>query len=454
MIWHIKEPAVNKYSEGINNDNYNRHVQIEEADGSLDIGFESYAFFTSEDPTTGTSWDMWFKGNEAYDFGNPGSEEIIFDNWSSPNSRTTDGAESFLSITILSAIADSMYISVKMDDDIEILQLSNEPVRYLGNGYDSEDSTAAVFYEKDGLILKHSSDSVIDTMNNLDYVEGKLIYTDEDSIGYFVGDMCIHPLCENIIQPLGYIDSVNVFIPVPQALSLGDLDGDGLDEIITIEDGNIIAINSNETFVNGFPVIGDFSGVPLISNNWNVGDSIPEIICRESNDIVILSNGGERLRQLSSFDINQPLAMVPFWNGKMAIIDGSRLFLFDLDMDHSYWLNPNSRPSGFPLPTGGHLEPDNSRKMRKKAYNYPNPITEGSTTFRFFVRSSKVTKVKVNIYDVAGYLVKDDLINYELTHYEFNEIPWNNIQLDAGLYLAEIKPDVGSSELVRLVVIK
>ena len=38
--------------------------------------------------------------------------------------------------------------------------------------------------------------------------------------------------------------------------------------------------------------------------------------------------------------------------------------------------------------------------------------------------------------------------------HDFNEIPWNNIQLDAGLYLAEIKPDVGSSELVRLVVIK
>ena len=92
--------------------------------------------------------------------------------------------------------------------------------------------------------------------------------------------------------------------------------------------------------------------------------------------------------------------------------------------------------------------------MRKEAYNYPNPITEGSTTFRFFVRSSKVTKVKVNIYDTAGYLVEDDLIKYQLTHYEFNEIPWNNIQLDAGLYLAEIKPDVGSSELVRLVVIK
>ena len=63
-------------------------------------------------------------------------------------------------------------------------------------------------------------------------------------------------------------------------------------------------------------------------------------------------------------------------------------------------------------------------------------------------------KVKVKIYNAAGYLVEDDLINDKLTHYEFNEIPWDASQVDAGLYLAEIKPNVGQSELVRLVVIK
>jgi len=49
--------------------------------------------------------------------------------------------------------------------------------------------------------------------------------------------------------------------------------------------------------------------------------------------------------------------------------------------------------------------------MRTKAYNYPNPITDGSTTFRFFVRSPEVSEVKVNIYNAAGYLVEDNLIN-------------------------------------------
>ena len=92
--------------------------------------------------------------------------------------------------------------------------------------------------------------------------------------------------------------------------------------------------------------------------------------------------------------------------------------------------------------------------MRTKAYNYPNPITDGSTTFRFFVRTPEVSEVKVNIYNAAGYLVEDNLINDDLTHYEFNEIIWDASQFDAGLYLAEIKPNAGNSELVRLVVIK
>jgi len=453
LIYHITEPDEKQYSSGINNDRYNRHVQIEEADGAVDIGFESYTFFASANPTTGTRWDMWFKGNEAYEFGNPYAEKVVFDNGSNPNTRTKGGAASYVSIEILSEISDSMYIKITFDDGIDIIHLSEEPVQYLGNTYDLSDSTAAIFYEKEEVIYKHSSNSEIDTMHSLTYVEENLIYTYGDSIEYLPGDICIHPLCENFedeIQPMGYIKFYDDTIAVPEALSLGDLDGDGLDEIITIENGDIFAKNSNETLVNGFPIIGDFSGVPLIANILQ--DNKPEIICREGDGIVIISKRGERLRHLSSFDADQPLAMVPYWDGKMALVDGTRLFLFTLDMDHSYWLNPFSRSSGLPLSTGTHIS---ATLGPQKAYNYPNPISEGHTTFRFFVGSS-AGNIQVRIYDAAGFLVKDDLElkNGDITENEFNEIPWNNIQVDAGLYLAEIKRDVGKSELVRLVVIK
>jgi hypothetical protein len=119
-------------------------------------------------------------------------------------------------------------------------------------------------------------------------------------------------------------------------------------------------------------------------------------------------------------------------------------------MNHSYWLNPRSRPSGFPLSTGNHIS---ASLGHQKAYNYPNPITEGHTTFRFFVENSS-DNIQVRIYDAAGFLVKDDLELNNPIDNEFNEISWDNIQVDAGFYMAEIKQDTGKSELVRLVVIR
>jgi M6 family metalloprotease-like protein len=478
LIWHIKEPDPSTYNDGVNSDLDNRHIQIEEADGAQDIGTKSYAFFASDDPTAGTRWDMWFHENEGYEFANPDLENAaIFDYWSSPNTRTVDGSDSFLSIEILSEISDSMDIRITFGDGVEIEYLTDEPVQYLGNAV--ENDIGFVYYAKDDSIYSHShlagpiaideyfafEDSIILTCCNnnaldtiiisdkhyawIDTSGGQFEFNEESTIpAGFINDF-LH----SERAPISLISS-------DSSLAFGDLDLDGLDEIINIEDGNIIARNSNGTLVNGFPAAGNFLGVPLISNILppQYGSDIgkPEIICRERSNIVILSNRGERLRQLSSYDIDQPLAMVPFWRADTtALIDGSRLFLFDLDMDHSYWINPRSRPSGFPLSTGDHFEPNNSSKMRTKAYNYPNPITDGSTTFRFFVRSPEVSEVKVNIYNAAGYLA-DNLIKKDddLSYYEFNEIIWDASQFDAGLYLAEIKPNVGNSELVRLVVIK
>ena len=116
-------------------------------------------------------------------------------------------------------------------------------------------------------------------------------------------------------------------------------------------------------------------------------------------------------------------------------------------------MNPYSRPSGFSVSTGIHELHTQSNDNRQSAYNYPNPITSGNTTFRFFV-DSPASKVIIRIYDAAGFLVEKNLELINPIVNEYNEISWNNIQVDAGYYMAEIKPDIGSSELVRLVFIK
>ena len=175
------------------------------------------------------------------------------------------------------------------------------------------------------------------------------------------------------ILPLGFIQNSTDSSTYEGSLSFGDIDKDGLDEIVLIdENNNIIVKNANNTIINGFPVNGEFSGVPLIANILNIEDGYPEIICREEESIIIISYNGGRLRQFSSFDVEQPLALVPFWEDKMILVDGSRLILFDLDFKNSFWLNSNSRTSGFPLSTGDHFSPFQPLRKSTSAYNYPN----------------------------------------------------------------------------------
>ncbi len=457
LIWHIKEPKEELYLLGINNNKYDRHVQIEEADGSLDIGFRNYFPSWYFDATSGIKWDMWFANNEAYlDYGNPHSSFIIFDNFSNPNSRTISGAESFLSLKILSNIADIMYMDVDINDNINIINISDHPIIYLGNMVDN--SEGSIYYnDGTGTIFQHSH-SLPSQPTSINCEENELIYTYNGEPECLLEDYYINSNTGEIeekILPHGYVDSTTDSTSVTDALSLGDIDQDGYDEIITIPTvpGDIYVKNSNGTLVNGFPIKGEFFGIPLIANILNIEDNSPEIICREGNNIVVISNEGQRLREFSSLDLDQPLALVPYWNNNMALIDGSRLLLFDLDINNSYWLNPYSRPSGFPVSTGIHDSQTQLNGNRQSAYNYPNPITSGNTTFRFFV-DSPASKVIIRIYDAAGFLVEKNLELINPIVNEYNEISWNNIQVDAGYYMAEIKPDIGTSELVRLVFIK
>ena len=112
-------------------------------------------------------------------------------------------------------------------------------------------------------------------------------------------------------------------------------------------------------------------------------------------------------------------------------------------MDYSYWLNPRSRPSGFPRPlsTSIHSSLSNQNISQQKAYNYPNPVTTGRTTFRFFVGST-VGNIQVRIYDAAGFLVKDglELISDNVTEKEKVRSSAEKLDIDtAGMNQDEIK---------------
>ena len=238
--------------------------------------------------------------------------------------------------------------------------------------------------------------------------------------------------------------------------SLGDIDADGLDELVFISDSSIVVENfPNYTNVNGFPVHGNFYGQPLIADIIDVDkDGYPEIICREGDHITILSYKGERLKEIAAFSDKQ-IAIVPNWkNGKAALVDGAQLLLFDFDANDSYWLNEFSQSSNYPQSTGVHETQSSFGFTNElKAYNYPNPVRDEGTRFRFFVGDA--TSASVKIYDVMGLHVKTLESNQIWVKNEFNEIEWTpSSDIQAGLYFAEVSLDSGESELVKVVVIR
>ena len=234
-------------------------------------------------------------------------------------------------------------------------------------------------------------------------------------------------------------------------VSIADIDKDGLDEIIFVDmDGQIIAYNGNGTLVNGFPMGNDYHGVVLIISEENTDDIV--MVCRNLSHIDILWLNGD-LISVPSINEESDLMVISDY-----LTDGSRYYdLTDEDSffqigDKKYWVQRYNNHSHFPLSSETHdpiiyLPAD---KIITSFYNYPNPIKDGKTKFRFFI-NEPTDDIDINIYNVSGNLVdsfsKDNLVNYE-----YNEIEWNTDNFLPGLYFAEILSSNIQQDIIKIVI--
>ena len=115
LIWHVDENVIdaNRESATVNADPARRGVDLEEADGSQDIG-QSYGFLSpgsgSED---GTSLDFWYQGNAA-----PlRLRSNAFTPSSNPNSLSNDFANSHISVSEFSARGPNMTLRIALGDE-------------------------------------------------------------------------------------------------------------------------------------------------------------------------------------------------------------------------------------------------------------------------------------------------------------------------------------------------
>ena len=482
LVWHIDEGNLD------NNNVLYKIVHLEEADGAVDIGYDStHPLFSQH--VQGWEYDLWYKGNEFYlEYGNPFMDDnvLIFDYKSIPSSNSNQNTLSNIKIRILDSPNNNMSFYVDVNNYVDSQFISEDNIEIVGNGIIN--GVSYIFFRKDsGEIIAINSigeetvffqdgwgyQNVL-VYNNQAYLTNSQDFTYIDSFLNFPPSSDFEP---DIVTPsddfvIGYLtseSSLDTMYSHPRdfisTISLADIDKDGLDELIyTDKFGVLYAENynptvvdgyfTNGTSVNGFPIQGNFYGAPIVANIYNIDDAEPEIICRNGESISIITLSGDIIYSISSFQPDQNLSVVPNWGSedKSAIIDGRRLVITNFDSTYSFWLNPYSRSDNYPISQGDKsITISNPIDIYgfQNAYNYPNPVND-RTTFRFYVKNSN--EVKIHIFDLYGLQVYDMNIN-NLIQNEYNELVWEvGDNINSGIYFVEVVFNPSRKELIRMVV--
>jgi hypothetical protein len=114
LIWHIDEAviAAGLQNNGVNADPKRRGVDLEEADGSQDIG-QQYEFLSpGSGSEEGTALDFWYQGNAS-----PVNRNT-FSISTNPDSRSNDGANSHIALTNFSTFGPHMTALVRVGDNV------------------------------------------------------------------------------------------------------------------------------------------------------------------------------------------------------------------------------------------------------------------------------------------------------------------------------------------------
>lgn len=109
LIWHIDERVIEEHqpTNTVNANPALRGVDLEEADGSQDIG-QSYGEYTAGSGTEyGSSLDCWFEGNSAPAYKNR------FDASTYPNTNSNDGARTLIAFRNFSPRSNRMTVTVE-----------------------------------------------------------------------------------------------------------------------------------------------------------------------------------------------------------------------------------------------------------------------------------------------------------------------------------------------------
>jgi hypothetical protein len=256
------------------------------------------------------------------------------------------------------------------------------------------------------------------------------------------------------------------------APAVGDVDGDGEQDIAFTGEGKVWCYHRNGTPLNYFPVQAADSRIDLsapVLGDVN-GDGRMEVVLSTSNGrIEAMGSDGKGIDGFplpySGSGAIAPVLLDLDEDGKIELVSVSDAGIVDAwDMDGAYtsesvlWGHPRHDPQG----TGRSLQKPEPVRLSgdwmptSLTYNYPNPAPlDGNdyTTIRY--RLEKPAKVEIVIYDLAGELIDRFAGPGEAP--ADNEAVWNLRKVDSGVYFCQVRaegPGATRTVTIKIAVVK
>ena len=504
LIWHIDEQIINN---GLNNFSINSNpsklgVDLEEADGAQDIGFES--FFAFNDPSSGYFGDVWFNGNVEYNRANPSMKGFKprFGPDTYPNTKANNQSETFIVIDNISKAKKVMNfdlyesLTIKNFEDTSIFIHNVAEVFQNGDNQIVFDNDSLWVSDIDSIqnkILIHipKSENYITLFKpNSDYTEINIFEHQDNYTYHYKYEYNI--LTESIIlkNNFNYSDYLYPYIDhhtdslifisenewqtysnmvlssdldfilnentkkittiknnIENELSISsieyivgtDIDSDFQPEIISIDtSGTLSVLNSKGLLMSGFPFESKVQAPILVRNL--IGDEKPEIVTKSKDLtlIYIISSKGEILYKINSLRTEKIICLDSFDN-QSSLVTNNRIIQFDLDS------GPDSICWSYihgNNKRNRYIETKNTNTKNQfkiiHTYVYPNPIRNDLGTIR--IETNNSNRIEIEIFDLAGYFIKD-FHKDDLYDYgnQINEFIWDVSKIEPGVYFAKVK---------------
>ncbi len=249
--------------------------------------------------------------------------------------------------------------------------------------------------------------------------------------------------------------------------AVGDVDGNGLPDLVFASGNQVFACHLNGSLLSGFPKSFNlekndtFLTTPLL---WDENqDSRSEIFIASENGV--LFRIGDEEQSIFPLTCSAPIGGAPalFYNSGRSLM---LLLLLSADGNLYSWKigsglpqpgdwlssdltagNNRFRPlSSNPVALSGGLMPV------KSVFNYPNPNQGDFTTIRYYL--NETARVRIRIFDLAG----DPVTEFDGpgAAHQANEKIWNVSAVSSGIYLAHIEAKTTSktvSTLIKIMVV-